>query len=76
MLLLGGSGCLFALGLRRLHPLSSPEVLTHPEDRPSRGLAIALIFGLLISTLLTLVVIPVLYYALMRKRVGQKPVQG
>ena len=46
------------------------------DDPIFRGLAIALIFGLLISTLLTLVVIPVLYYALMRKRVGQKPVQG
>jgi multidrug efflux pump subunit AcrB len=44
------------------------------DDPIFRGLAIALIFGLLISTLLTLVVIPVLYYALMRKRVGQKPV--
>jgi len=30
----------------------------------SCGLAIALIFGILISTMLTLVVIPVLYYAL------------
>ena len=33
-----------------------------------RGLAIALIFGLFVSTLLTLIVIPVMYYALMRKR--------
>ncbi len=46
------------------------------DDPIFRGLAIALIFGLLISTLLTLVVIPVLYYALMRKRVGQKAVQA
>ena len=38
------------------------------DDPIFRGLAIALIFGLLISTLLTLVVIPVLYYALMRRR--------
>jgi len=42
------------------------------DDPIFRGLAIALIFGLLISTLLTLVVIPVLYYALMRKRIGDK----
>ena len=34
-----------------------------------RGLAIALIFGLFISTLLTLIVIPVMYYAIMRKRI-------
>ena len=46
------------------------------DDPIFRGLAIALIFGLLISTLLTLVVIPVLYYALMRKRFGQKPVEA
>jgi multidrug efflux pump subunit AcrB len=46
------------------------------DDPIFRGLAIALIFGLLISTLLTLVVIPVLYYALMRKRVGRKPVEA
>jgi multidrug efflux pump subunit AcrB len=38
------------------------------DDPIFRGLAIALIFGLLVSTVLTLVVIPVLYYALMRHR--------
>jgi len=38
-----------------------------------RGLAIALIFGLFVSTLLTLIVIPVLYYALMRKRIRLNP---
>lgn len=32
------------------------------------GLAISLIFGILISTILTLVIIPVLYYAFMRKK--------
>jgi len=37
-----------------------------------RGLAIALIFGLLVSTILTLVVVPILYYALMRKRLGKQ----
>ncbi|HFD80410.1 MAG TPA: efflux RND transporter permease subunit [Gammaproteobacteria bacterium] len=36
-----------------------------------RGLAIALIFGLFVSTVLTLVVIPVLYYALMRNRLDR-----
>jgi len=38
------------------------------DDPIFSGLAIALIFGLLISTLLTLVVVPVLYYALMHRR--------
>ncbi len=41
------------------------------DDPIFRGLAIALIFGLLVSTVLTLVVIPVLYYALMRKRLAR-----
>ena len=38
------------------------------DDPIFSGLAISLIFGILVSTLLTLVVIPVLYYAFMRKR--------
>jgi multidrug efflux pump subunit AcrB len=38
------------------------------DDPIFNGLAIALIFGILVSTLLTLVVIPVLYYALFRRR--------
>ena len=38
------------------------------DDPIFNGLAISLIFGILVSTLLTLVVIPVLYYAVMRKR--------
>ena len=38
------------------------------DDPIFNGLAISLIFGILVSTLLTLVVIPVLYYALFRKR--------
>ena len=38
------------------------------DDPIFSGLAIALIFGILVSTLLTLVVIPVMYYAFMRKR--------
>ncbi len=38
------------------------------DDPIFNGLAISLIFGILVSTLLTLVVIPVLYYSLYRKR--------
>ncbi len=38
------------------------------DDPIFSGLALSLIFGIFVSTLLTLVVIPVLYYAAMRKR--------
>jgi multidrug efflux pump subunit AcrB len=38
------------------------------DDPIFNGLAIALVFGVLVSTLLTLVVIPVLYYAVQRRR--------
>jgi multidrug efflux pump subunit AcrB len=38
------------------------------DDPIFNGLAISLIFGIAVSTLLTLVVIPVLYFALYRKR--------
>jgi multidrug efflux pump subunit AcrB len=38
------------------------------DDPIFNGLAVSLIFGILVSTLLTLVVIPVLYYALFRNR--------
>ncbi|MCM2251003.1 MAG: efflux RND transporter permease subunit [Ramlibacter sp.] len=38
------------------------------DDPIFNGLAVSLIFGILVSTLLTLVVIPVLYYALNRRR--------
>ena len=38
------------------------------DDPIFSGLAISLLFGILVSTLLTLVVIPVLYYALYRQR--------
>ncbi|MBA4262606.1 MAG: multidrug transporter AcrB [Comamonadaceae bacterium] len=38
------------------------------DDPIFNGLAISLIFGIAVSTLLTLVVIPVLYYAMYRKR--------
>ena len=40
------------------------------DDPIFNGLAISLIFGILVSTLLTLVVIPVLYYALYWRRVA------
>lgn len=40
------------------------------DDPIFSGLAISLIFGIFVSTLLTLVVIPVMYYAFMRKRVA------
>ena len=38
------------------------------DDPIFNGLAISLIFGILVSTILTLVVIPIMYYAFMRKR--------
>jgi multidrug efflux pump subunit AcrB len=41
------------------------------DDPIFNGLAVSLIFGILVSTLLTLVVIPVLYYALYQKRMAQ-----
>ncbi len=40
------------------------------DDPIFNGLAVSLIFGILVSTLLTLVVIPVLYFALYRGRMG------
>ena len=40
------------------------------DDPIFNGLAISLIFGIFVSTLLTLVVIPVLYYMAYRKRLG------
>ncbi len=40
------------------------------DDPIFSGLAISLIFGILVSTLLTLVVIPVMYYAFMNKRMA------
>jgi multidrug efflux pump subunit AcrB len=41
------------------------------DDPIFNGLAISLIFGIFISTVLTLVVIPVLYYAAMRNRLAR-----
>jgi multidrug efflux pump subunit AcrB len=43
------------------------------DDPIFNGLAISLIFGILVSTLLTLVVIPVLYYALYHRRHADPP---
>ena len=37
------------------------------DDPIFNGLAISLVFGIFVSTLLTLVVIPLLYYGLMRR---------
>jgi multidrug efflux pump subunit AcrB len=41
------------------------------DDPIFNGLAIALIFGILVSTLLTLVVIPLLYFMLLTRRARQ-----
>ena len=40
------------------------------DDPIFNGLAIALIFGILISTLLTLIIIPMVYYALKHRELG------
>lgn len=39
------------------------------DDPIFNGLAISLIFGILVSTVLTLVVIPVMYFAMYRKQI-------
>jgi multidrug efflux pump subunit AcrB len=41
------------------------------DDPIFNGLALSLIFGVFVSTVLTLVVIPVLYFAAMRTRRGR-----
>jgi multidrug efflux pump subunit AcrB len=46
------------------------------DDPIFNGLAISLIFGILVSTVLTLVVIPVLYFAAMRHRVAELQSEG
>ncbi|MDY0013935.1 MAG: efflux RND transporter permease subunit [Rhodocyclaceae bacterium] len=46
------------------------------DDPIFNGLAISLIFGILVSTLLTLVVIPVLYFAAMGKRLATLQANG
>jgi multidrug efflux pump subunit AcrB len=40
------------------------------DDPIFSGLAISLIFGILVSTILTLVIIPIMYYAFMYKKMG------
>jgi hypothetical protein len=40
------------------------------DDPIFNGLAISLIFGIFVSTVLTLVVIPILYFVAYRKRLG------
>ncbi|MCB1952017.1 MAG: efflux RND transporter permease subunit [Rhodocyclaceae bacterium] len=46
------------------------------DDPIFNGLAISLIFGILVSTVLTLVVIPVLYFAAMRNKVAELQSEG
>jgi multidrug efflux pump subunit AcrB len=46
------------------------------DDPIFNGLAVSLIFGILISTLLTLVAIPVLYYALRGRQMPSPPATG
>ncbi|MCZ8132547.1 MAG: efflux RND transporter permease subunit [Steroidobacteraceae bacterium] len=41
------------------------------DDPIFNGLAVSLIFGILVSTILTLVVIPILYYGYLRRRAAQ-----
>ena len=43
------------------------------DDPIFNGLAVSLLFGIAVSTLLTLVLIPLLYYALNHKRLEQSP---
>ena len=43
------------------------------DDPIFNGLAVSLIFGILVSTVLTLVMIPLLYYTLLRWRSGRQP---
>ena len=42
------------------------------DDPIFQGLAISLIFGIFVSTVLTLVVIPVLYYVAMKRKTGSE----
>jgi multidrug efflux pump subunit AcrB len=43
------------------------------DDPIFNGLAVSLVFGIAVSTLLTLVVIPVLYFAVYRHRFERNP---
>lgn len=42
------------------------------DDPIFSGLAVSLIFGILVSTILTLVIIPIMYYAFMYKKIGKE----
>lgn len=42
------------------------------DDPIFNGLALSLIFGILVSTLLTLIVIPVMYYTVMHKQFARQ----
>ena len=46
------------------------------DDPIFNGLAVSLIFGILVSTVLTLLVIPVLYYAYLKRREGRTAATG
>jgi len=46
------------------------------DDPIFNGLAVSLIFGILVSTVLTLLVIPVLYYAYLKRREGRAAATG
>jgi multidrug efflux pump subunit AcrB len=46
------------------------------DDPIFNGLAVSLIFGLMVSTALTLVVIPLLYYSLLRRKEAKVPAAG
>jgi multidrug efflux pump subunit AcrB len=43
------------------------------DDPIFSGLAVSLIFGLFVSTILTLIVIPVVYFGVMEKRLDAVP---
>ena len=46
------------------------------DDPIFQGLAVSLIFGILVSTVLTLLVIPLLYYAWLHRAEGTQPLNG
>ena len=60
-----GSTLKYRLKVRNPTPTSQSFIL---DDPIFNGLAIALIFGILVSTLLTLVVIPLLYFIYLQRK--------
>ena len=50
--------------------------LVYTDDPVSSGLVLARIFGIEVPTLLTLLVIPILYYAWLKKKAGCPPTPG